>query len=55
MVALTVEGYQSSGSANVYSHTLNIGGSSGGGQTPVPTPPPGNGGVVLPQEWNVRT
>ena len=25
-VALTVEGYQSSGSANVYSHTLNIGG-----------------------------
>ena len=43
-VALTVEGYQSSGSANVYSHTLNIGGSSGGGQTPVPTPPPGNDG-----------
>jgi endo-1,4-beta-xylanase len=34
-VALTVEGYQSSGSANVYSHTLNIGG---------PTPPPDNGG-----------
>lgn len=32
-VALTVEGYQSSGSANVYSHTLNIGGSSGGGGT----------------------
>lgn len=32
-VALTVEGYQSSGSANVYSHTLNIG---GGGTTPQP-------------------
>ena len=35
-VALTVEGYQSSGSANVYSNTLSIGGSSGGGGT---TPP----------------
>lgn len=33
-VALTVEGYQSSGSANVYSNTLTIGGSSGGGGTP---------------------
>lgn len=33
-VALTVEGYQSSGSANVYSNTLTIGGSSGGGTTP---------------------
>ncbi|GIP56717.1 glycoside hydrolase family 11 protein [Paenibacillus sp. FSL W8-0186] len=32
-VALTVEGYQSSGSANVYSHTLTIG---GGGTTPQP-------------------
>ncbi len=30
-VALTVEGYQSSGTANVYSNTLTIGGSSGGG------------------------
>ncbi|MGP4040182.1 glycoside hydrolase family 11 protein [Gracilibacillus sp. D59] len=29
-VALTVEGYQSSGSADVYSNTLTIGGSSGG-------------------------
>ncbi|QJC52081.1 1,4-beta-xylanase [Paenibacillus albicereus] len=33
-VALTVEGYQSSGSANVTSHTLSIGGSGGGGGTP---------------------
>ncbi|KYG25615.1 1,4-beta-xylanase [Alkalihalobacillus trypoxylicola] len=31
-VALTVEGYQSSGSANVYSNTLTIGGQSGGEQ-----------------------
>ncbi|MCT2537859.1 glycoside hydrolase family 11 protein [Aquibacillus koreensis] len=38
-VALTVEGYQSSGSADVYQNDLNIGGSSGGG-----TPPPSNGG-----------
>lgn len=30
-VALTVEGYQSSGYADVYSHTLTIGGSGGGG------------------------
>lgn len=30
-VALTVEGYQSSGSASVTSHTLTIGGSGGGG------------------------
>lgn len=37
-VALTVEGYQSSGSANVYSHTLNIG---GGGTPPGNDPPPG--------------
>ena len=36
-VALTVEGYQSSGSANVYSHTLSIGG--GGGTNPTPTYP----------------
>jgi endo-1,4-beta-xylanase len=35
-VALTVEGYQSSGSANVYSNTLNIGGNPGGG-TPTPS------------------
>lgn len=40
-VALTVEGYQSSGSANVYSHTLNIG---GGGTTPTP---PSNGGETV--------
>lgn len=33
-VALTVEGYQSSGSADVYSNTLNIGGNSGGGNEP---------------------
>lgn len=37
-VALTVEGYQSSGSADVYSNTLTIGGGSGGGGTP-----PGDG------------
>ncbi|MBP3951616.1 glycoside hydrolase family 11 protein [Bacillus sp. YZJH907-2] len=35
-VALTVEGYQSSGSANVYSNTLTIGGNSGGGSNPPP-------------------
>jgi len=40
-VALTVEGYQSSGSANVYSHTLTIGGS---GTNPNPTPTPNPGG-----------
>lgn len=34
-VALTVEGYQSSGSANITSHTLTI-----GGGTPPPSPPP---------------
>jgi endo-1,4-beta-xylanase len=42
-VALTVEGYQSSGSADVYSHTLNIGG-SGTNPTPNPTPTPTPGG-----------
>jgi endo-1,4-beta-xylanase len=36
-VALTVEGYQSSGSASVTSNTLSIGGSSGGGTTPPPS------------------
>jgi len=36
-VALTVEGYQSSGYANVYQNNLTIGGSSGGGS-------PGGGG-----------
>ena len=36
-VALTVEGYQSSGSANVYSNTLTIGGNSGGGDGGAPT------------------
>jgi endo-1,4-beta-xylanase len=35
-VATTVEGYQSSGNANVYSNTINI----GGGSNPTPTPPP---------------
>ncbi|WP_281272364.1 glycoside hydrolase family 11 protein [Paenibacillus sambharensis] len=35
-VALTVEGYQSSGNAHVTSNTLTIGG-SGGGSTPPPT------------------
>ncbi|MCL6605061.1 MAG: glycoside hydrolase family 11 protein [Paenibacillus sp.] len=39
-VALTVEGYQSSGSANVTSHTLTIG---GGTTTPPPTTPPSTG------------
>lgn len=43
-VALTVEGYQSSGSASVTSHTLAIGG--GGGPNPTPTPPPGGGTVT---------
>lgn len=38
-VALTVEGYQSSGSANVYSNTLTIG---GGGTPPGGNPPGGN-------------
>lgn len=33
-VALTVEGYQSSGSANVYSNTLNITSGGNGGSTP---------------------
>jgi hypothetical protein len=32
-VALNVEGYQSSGTANVYSNTLTIGGSTGGGSS----------------------
>lgn len=43
-VALTVEGYQSSGSATVYSNTLSI--TSGGGNNPPPgggNPPPGGG------------
>ncbi|MCR8656504.1 glycoside hydrolase family 11 protein [Paenibacillus endoradicis] len=40
-VALTVEGYQSNGSANVTSNTLTIGGSTGGGTTP--TTPPSSG------------
>lgn len=43
-VALTVEGYQSSGSANVYSNTLTIGGSSGGGGGGGTPPPTGGGG-----------
>lgn len=40
-VALTVEGYQSSGSANVTSNTITIGGGSNPTPTPTPTPPPG--------------
>lgn len=36
-VALTVEGYQSSGSADITSHTLTIDGTSGGGTTPPPS------------------
>ena len=36
--SLTVEGYQSSGSANVTSNTITIG---GGGTNPTPTPIPG--------------
>lgn len=40
-VALTVEGYQSSGSATVYSNTLTIGG--GGGSPPGGGTPPGGG------------
>src|SRR5690606_34052255 len=43
-VTLTVEGYQSSGSANVYSHTLSIGG--GGGTNPTPTLPPDDSTVT---------
>lgn len=38
-VALTVEGYQSSGSADVYSNTISVGGSSGS-TTPTPTVAP---------------
>lgn len=43
-VALTVEGYQSSGSANVYSNTLTIGGSGNPGNPgdPPTDPPPGS-------------
>lgn len=38
-IALTVEGYQSSGNANVYQNDIKIGGSTtGGGETPNPTP-----------------
>jgi len=40
-VALCVEGYQSSGNANVYSNTINVG---GGSDYPPPTPPPGGNG-----------
>ncbi|WP_127567341.1 glycoside hydrolase family 11 protein [Paenibacillus xylaniclasticus] len=36
-VALTVEGFQSNGSADVTTNVLTIGGSSGGGTTPPPT------------------
>ncbi len=50
-VSLTVEGYQSSGSATITSNTLTIGGGGGGpnptptptaNPTPTPTPPPGS-------------
>jgi endo-1,4-beta-xylanase len=40
-VSLTVEGYQSSGSANVTSNVLTIGGSTNPTPTPTPTPTPG--------------
>ncbi|WP_127534406.1 glycoside hydrolase family 11 protein [Paenibacillus kobensis] len=40
-VSLTVEGYQSSGSASITSNTITIGGSSGGGNT-------GGGGTTNP-------
>lgn len=41
-IALTVEGYQSSGSANVYKNNINIGGSasSGGSEQEIVTTPP---------------
>lgn len=55
-VALTVEGYQSSGSANVYSHTLSIGGGGGGtNPTPIPTPPPSGGGGTTKVECENMT
>ena len=50
-VALTVEGYQSSGSANVYSHYLNIGGSGNGGYQPGPQPEPSPQPQPSPQPW----
>ncbi len=44
-VALTVEGYQSSGSASITSNVLTIGNTVlGGGGGPTPTNPPGGGG-----------
>jgi len=46
-VALTVEGYQSSGSATVYSNTLTITPpGSGGGNPPGGNPPGGGGGPI---------
>ena len=39
--SLTVEGYQSSGSADVYSNTITIGGSSSPTSAPTPTPTSG--------------
>ncbi len=56
--SLTVEGYQSSGSANVTSNTITIGG--GGGPTPTPTPgptptPPPGGGTTTRVECENMT
>ncbi|MDQ0229918.1 glycoside hydrolase family 11 protein [Metabacillus malikii] len=50
-VALTVEGYQSSGSADVYQNTLTIGGNSGGGTTP----PPSNTGTKKEAETMTKS
>ncbi|WP_127533618.1 glycoside hydrolase family 11 protein [Paenibacillus kobensis] len=46
-VAMTVEGYQSSGNADVTTNVLTIGGSSGGGTT---TPPPSSGATKIETE-----
>lgn len=52
-VALTVEGYQSSGSANVTRNDLTIGGGSGGGSQP--TPPPPSQPTPQPGDFNPNT
>lgn len=49
-VALTVEGYQSSGYADVYSNTLMIGGDSGGG-----TPPDGGSATRVEAETMTKS
>ena len=46
-VALCVEGYQSSGTADVYSNTITIGGTSTQQPTQQPTPTPSNGGGAV--------